>query len=80
MCVTSDQIKHAHFHVIFKEHQTDWTLYRGDFSMKNIPLANVMLGIATIIATTLQMVPAGIIITGLGLMTLHAFGLASPPS
>ena len=48
--------------------------------MNKIPLANVMLGIATIIASILQMVTAGIIITGLGLMTLHAFGLASPPS
>ena len=47
--------------------------------MKKNPLANVMLGIATIIATTLQMVTVGIIFTGLGLMTLHAFGLVSPP-
>jgi len=41
-------------------------------------LANVMLGIGTIIATTLQMVIVGTFFTGLGLMSLHAFGLVSP--
>ena len=61
------------------EHQTDWTLNRGDFSMYKSHLANVMLGICTIIATTMQMVTVGFFLTGLGLVSLHAFGLASPP-
>ena len=42
-------------------------------------LANVMYGIGAIIATTLQMVTVGTFLTGLGLMSLHAFGLVSPP-
>lgn len=47
--------------------------------MTKSPLANVMLGIGTIIATTLQMFTVGIFFTGIGLMTLHAFGFISPP-
>ena len=47
--------------------------------MKKNFIVNVMLGIGTIIATTLQMVTIGIFFTGIGLMTLHAFGFVSPP-
>jgi len=79
MCITSDQIKDPHFQVIAKEHQTDWTLNRGDFSMYKSHLANVSLGICTIIAATFQVVTVGAFFTGLGLMSLHAFGLISPP-
>ena len=42
-------------------------------------LANVSLGICTIIAATFQVVTVGAFFTGLGLMSLHAFGLISPP-
>lgn len=45
---------------------------------KNI-LANAMLGLGAIIATALQMATIGIFFTGIGLMTLHAFGFVSPP-
>ena len=48
--------------------------------LKKTHLANVMLGIGAIIAAALLLVPVGIFFTGLGLMTLHAFGLVSPPS
>ena len=47
--------------------------------LKNTLLANVLFGIGAIIATTLQMVTFGTFLTGLGLMSLHAFGLVSPP-
>ena len=47
--------------------------------LKKTLLANVMLGIGVIIAAALQLVPVGIFFTGLGLMTLHAFGLVSQP-
>ena len=45
---------------------------------KNI-LANAMLGLGAIIATALQMATVGVFFTGIGLMTLHAFGFVSPP-
>ena len=79
MCVTLDQIKHAHIQVMAKEHQTDWTSNRGDFSMKKSLLANVMFGIGAIIATSLQTITIGAFFIGLGLISLHAFGLISPP-
>ncbi len=47
--------------------------------LNQAPLANVMLGIGTCIAATVVFVPVGIFFTGIGLMTLHAFGLVSPP-
>ncbi len=46
--------------------------------LKKTVLINVMPGIGTIIAAALQLVPVGIFFIGLGLMTLHAFGLVSP--
>jgi len=42
-------------------------------------LANVMFGVGTSIAVALALVPVAIFFTGVGLMTLHAFGLISPP-
>jgi hypothetical protein len=43
------------------------------------PLAIVMFGIGTCVATTVALVPVGIFFTGIGLMILHAFGFVSPP-
>ena len=79
MCVTLDQIKHTHFQVMAKEHQTDWTSNREDFSLKESLLANVMFGIGAFIAVTLQTITAGVFFIGLGLISLHAFGFISPP-
>ena len=47
--------------------------------LNQTPLANVMFGIGTCIAATVALVPVGFFFTGIGLMTLHAFGLVSPP-
>ena len=43
------------------------------------PLANIMFGIGTCIAATVVLAPVGFFFTGIGLMTLQAFGLVSPP-
>ena len=43
------------------------------------PLANIMFGIGTCIAATVVLAPVGFFFTGIGLMTLHAFGFVSPP-
>ena len=43
------------------------------------PLVNVMFGIGISIASALAVIPVGFFFTGIGLMTLHAFGLVSPP-
>ena len=79
MCITSDQMKHTHFQVVAKERKADWTFKPRRIFMYESVLANVMIGICTIVATTLQMVTVGIFFTGIGLMSLHAFGLVSPP-
>ena len=43
------------------------------------PLVNVMFGIGFSIASALAVIPVVFFSTGIGPMTLHAFGFISPP-